>query len=90
MYSATIRPVQMLELLDHPFVLKLHKTFQDDDRVYSITELAGGVDLRAVIHESASGFQPGSKSLYRATEGSTTRVYSPQTNDIYHIMVLNV
>ncbi|CAM9133998.1 unnamed protein product [Ectocarpus fasciculatus] len=49
----------VLELFNHPFVLRLYTTFQDANRVYFLTELLIGGELWSVIYESSSGFSSG-------------------------------
>eukprot|EP00903_Cladosiphon_okamuranus_P016069 g14834.t1 len=49
----------VLELFNHPFILKLYTTFQDANRVYFLTELLTGGELWSVIYESSSGFSSG-------------------------------
>ncbi|CAM9541979.1 unnamed protein product, partial [Ectocarpus sp. 13 AM-2016] len=49
----------VLELFNHPFVLRLYTTFQDANRVYFLTELLIGGELWSVIYESSSGFTSG-------------------------------
>ncbi|CAM9132557.1 unnamed protein product, partial [Scytosiphon promiscuus] len=49
----------VLELFDHPFVLRLYTTFQDTNRVYFLTELLTGGELWSVIYESSSGYGSG-------------------------------
>ncbi|CAM9614196.1 unnamed protein product [Ectocarpus sp. 6 AP-2014] len=49
----------VLELFNHPFVLRLYATFQDSNRVYFLTELLIGGELWSVIYESSSGFSSG-------------------------------
>lgn len=55
--STTLK--QVLELFNHPFILKLYTTFQDANRVYFLTELLTGGELWSVIYESSSGFSSG-------------------------------
>lgn len=50
---------QVLELFNHPFVLRLYTTFQDANRVYFLTELLEGGELWSVIYEGSSGFDAG-------------------------------
>ncbi|CAM9686781.1 unnamed protein product, partial [Sphacelaria rigidula] len=49
----------VLELFNHPFVLRLYTTFQDANRVYFLTELLQGGELWSIIYEAASGFESG-------------------------------
>lgn len=54
---------QVLELFNHPFVLRLYTTFQDANRVYFLTELLQGGELWSIIYEAASGFESGQHGL---------------------------
>lgn len=54
---------QVLEMFNHPFILRLYTTFQDSNRVYFLTELLTGGELWSVIYESASGFASGELNL---------------------------
>lgn len=50
---------QVLEMFNHPFILRLYTTFQDANRVFFLTELLTGGELWSIIYESASGFAAG-------------------------------
>lgn len=54
-----LKPKQVLEMFNHPFILRLYTTFQDSNRVFFLTELLTGGELWSVIYESASGFASG-------------------------------
>merc|ERR1711988_1284880 len=41
----------LLEMCDHPFLLRLAATFQDDDEIYMLLELALGGELFSVLRE---------------------------------------
>lgn len=50
---------QILELLNHPFLLRLYATFQDRDGVFFLTELLDGGELWSIMYEATSGFDSG-------------------------------
>ena len=56
---------QVLEMFNHPFILRLYTTFQDNNRVFFLTELLTGGELWSVIYESASGFASGEPTRCR-------------------------
>jgi cGMP-dependent protein kinase len=49
-------------MLDHVFILKLVKTFKDDNRIYFLTELVQGMDLFDVLRKI--GLLTNSKALF--------------------------
>ena len=44
-----IREKEALEQLRHPFISKVHLTFQDDDSLYYLLDLAAGGDLYSLL-----------------------------------------
>lgn len=58
-----LKLLQVLELFNHPFILRLYTTFQDANRVYFLTELLTGGELWSVIYESSSGFGSGESDI---------------------------
>ncbi|CAN0009693.1 unnamed protein product, partial [Phaeothamnion confervicola] len=50
---------RLMNLLVHPFVLRLHASFQDADCLYLLTEAAMGGELWSVIYEGLSGHEEG-------------------------------
>jgi serine/threonine protein kinase len=48
MYNHILREKHILMQLDHPFIIKLVKTFKDPDRLYFLTEYVAGDDLFSI------------------------------------------
>jgi serine/threonine protein kinase len=44
------KEAEVLELLDHPHVVKIHEWFETDDALYIVLECAGGGDLFEVLY----------------------------------------
>lgn len=54
MVSGTVREKDILASLDHPFILPLISSFQDDESLYLLLELIQGGELFNVIHDEKS------------------------------------
>ncbi|CAG9333323.1 PKG_5 [Blepharisma stoltei] len=51
LYTNLLLERHILLQIDHPFIMKLVKTFKDEERVYFLTELVRGKDLFDVLRE---------------------------------------
>ena len=49
---------QLLEMCDHPFLLRLAATFQDEEEIYMLLELALGGELFSVLREKGKFEEP--------------------------------
>ena len=56
---------RLLELCDHPFLLRLAATYQDDEEIYMLLELALGGELFSVLREK-NHFDEGQSRFYAA------------------------
>lgn len=56
---------RLLEMCDHPFLLRLAATFQDDDEIYMLLELALGGELFSVLREKGK-FEEAQSRFYAA------------------------
>uniref|UniRef100_A0A7S1U765 cGMP-dependent protein kinase n=1 Tax=Phaeomonas parva TaxID=124430 RepID=A0A7S1U765_9STRA len=50
-----LNEASILKSLDHPFILRLHATFQDADNLYFLTDAMPSIELWSLIYEDASG-----------------------------------
>eukprot|EP00977_Amphora_coffeiformis_P004576 scaffold987_cov183-Amphora_coffeaeformis.AAC.4 len=65
--EGVIREKNIMASLDHPFVVNLVATFQDDRNLYMLIELVQGGELFSVIHtETRDGIPNGNSRFYAA------------------------
>ena len=65
--EGVIREKNIMSSIDHPFVVNLVNTFQDDEHLYMLIELVQGGELFSVIHtESRDGIPNPNSRFYAA------------------------
>jgi protein kinase A len=65
--EGVIREKNIMASLDHPFVVNLVSTFQDERNLYMLIELVQGGELFSVIHtETRDGIPNGNSRFYAA------------------------
>ena len=67
--ESVIREKELLLLLDHPFILNLVSTFQDEDHVYLLLPLIPGGELFSALHKrktDGKGLSNNSAAFYSA------------------------
>ncbi|KAL7533915.1 hypothetical protein ACHAWF_004666, partial [Thalassiosira exigua] len=64
--EGVIREKNIMTSIDHPFVVNLIRTFQDDQHLYMLIELVQGGELFSVIHTDTSDGIPNANSRFYA------------------------
>ncbi len=64
----------VLTMIDHPFILKLEKTFKDASTLYMLLELVQGGELFSLLANHELGRLPGRHARYDHLPFSTPRM----------------
>ena len=63
--SSIVNEARILEIMDHPNVVRYHRSFADNDRIYLVMELVEGADLLEVVESfTEKGMQFTEKRLW--------------------------
>ena len=65
--DGVIREKNIMELIDHPFIIKMASHWKDDDKLYMLLKLYSGGELQSVIHtDSRDGVPEWAAKFYAA------------------------
>ena len=57
---------KIMVLMDHPFILKLHQTFKDRDKLYMLLEIVQGGELFSLLQTKGPDLTPSEQKFYVA------------------------